>query len=107
MMLFLLFYLYCFISQGKLLQAQEKLELCLVVVGHPIPSGSFWLTVGLLWNIFCHFLHSIYLGRWLVAVGSVLWHSKDEQIEGNKGSIRCEDVAGIFHRLHQIKLSGK
>ena len=95
------------VLQGKLLQAQDKLELCLIAIGRPIPSSIFWLTIGLLWNIFCHFLHSIYVGRWLVVIGSVLWRGKDEQLEGNKGSVTCEDVASIYHRLHQIKLSGK
>lgn len=93
------------LNEGKLLQAQHKLELCLVAVDHQLPSGSFWLGIGLLWNIFCHFLHSIYIGRWLVTIGSVLWHVKDEQLKGNKGAVTCEDVANVYHRLHKIKLS--
>jgi len=74
-------------------------------VGRPVPASPVWLVLGLLWNMFCHFLHSVYIGRWVVAIGSVLWRSKDDQLQG-KGGVTCEDIAKVYHRLHQIKLGG-
>ncbi|XP_065886356.1 sterol regulatory element-binding protein 1-like isoform X2 [Dysidea avara] len=91
------------LNEGNFLQAQHKLELCLMSIGRPFPASAIWLVLGLLWNMFCHFLHSIYIGRWLVAIGSVLWRSKDDQLQG-KGGVTCEDIAKVYHRLHQIKL---
>ena len=41
-----------------------------------------------------------------MAIGSVLWRSKDDQLQG-KGGVTCEDIAKVYHRLHQIKLGGK
>ncbi|MEE6497807.1 hypothetical protein FKM82_002868 [Ascaphus truei] len=92
------------LSRGDFAQASLHLWTALKALGRPLPTSNVDLSCSLMWNLIRHVLQRLWVGRWLAARAGGF--RRDHQL---KDDVRksCRDAALVYHRLHQLHMTGK
>ncbi|KAL3879146.1 hypothetical protein ACJMK2_031456 [Sinanodonta woodiana] len=89
-------------ESGNYSASGNQLRLALQSLGRPLPTSTFDLFASLVWQIFRHFLHRIYLGWWLSCKATGFRKSgyrKDAADSAKNASL-------AYFRLNQLYLTG-
>ncbi|XP_069840351.1 sterol regulatory element-binding protein 1 isoform X2 [Dendropsophus ebraccatus] len=92
------------LSRGDFAQASLHLWKALKALGRPLPTSNFDLCCSLTWSIIRYVLQRLWVGRWLA--GRAGGFRRDHQL---KDDVRksCREAALVYHRLHQLHMTGK
>lgn len=90
--------------QGDFAQASQNLWTCLKALGRPLPTSQLDLTCAVLWSALRLCLQRLWVGRWLASRAGALRSSRPLQEDARKS---CRDAALVYHRLHQLHMTGK
>ncbi|KAM4697544.1 sterol regulatory element-binding protein 1 isoform 1-T1 [Rhinophrynus dorsalis] len=92
------------LSRGDFAQASLHLWTALKALGRPLPTSNFDLCCSLMWSLIRYVLQRLWVGRWLAARAGGF--RRDHQL---KDDVRksCRDAALVYHRLHQLHMTGK
>ncbi|XP_056390075.1 sterol regulatory element-binding protein 1 isoform X2 [Hyla sarda] len=92
------------LSRGDFAQASIHLWKALKALGRPLPTSNFDLCCSLTWSIIRYVLQRLWVGRWLA--GRAGGFRRDHQL---KDDVRksCREAALVYHRLHQLHMTGK
>ncbi|XP_068943994.1 sterol regulatory element-binding protein 1 isoform X2 [Petaurus breviceps papuanus] len=92
------------LARGDFAQASQNLWLALRALGRPLPTSHLDLTCSLLWNLIRHFLQRLWVGRWLADRAGGLLRDRELQADVRAS---CRDAALVYHKLHQLHMTGK
>ncbi|XP_060116843.1 sterol regulatory element-binding protein 1-like [Heteronotia binoei] len=92
------------LSRGDFAQASQNLWTALKALGRPLPTSNLDLTCSLLWNLIRHVLQRLWVGRWLAGRAGGFFHDRELKADVRKSA--C-DAALVYHRLHQLHMTGK
>nr|UGZ35773.1 sterol regulatory element-binding protein 1 [Mylopharyngodon piceus] len=92
------------LARGDFAQASQNLWTCLKALGRPLPTSQLDLTCAMLWSILRLCLQRLWVGRWLASRAGVLRSNRPLQEDARKS---CRDAALVYHRLHQLHMTGK
>ncbi|KAJ3600956.1 hypothetical protein NHX12_031929 [Muraenolepis orangiensis] len=81
------------LARGDFAQASQNLWTCLKALGRPLPTSQLDLACASLWALLRLCLQRLWVGRWLAA--------KEDACKSNR------DAALVYHRLHQLHMTGK
>lgn len=92
------------LSRGDFAQASLHLWKALKALGRPLPTSNFDLCCSLMWSVIRYVLQRLWVGRWLA--GRAGGFRRDHQL---KDDVRksCREAALVYHRLHQLHMTGK
>lgn len=90
-------------SQGDFAQASHNLWTCLKALGRPLPTSQLDLACAALWSLLRFCLQRLWVGRWLAARAGGLRSDRPLQEDACKSS---RDAALVYHRLHQLHMTG-
>ncbi|XP_041431773.1 sterol regulatory element-binding protein 1 isoform X2 [Xenopus laevis] len=92
------------LSRGDFAQASLHLWMALKALGRPLPTSNLDLCCSLMWSMIRYVLQRLWVGRWLAARAGGF--RRDHQL---KDDVRksCRDAALVYHRLHQLHMTGK
>lgn len=90
--------------QGDFAQASQNLWTCLKALGRPLPTSQLDLTCAVLWSALRLCLQRLWVGRWLASRAGALRSNRPLQEDARKS---CRDAALVYHRLHQLHMTGK
>ncbi|XP_018094813.1 sterol regulatory element-binding protein 1 isoform X2 [Xenopus laevis] len=92
------------LSRGDFAQASLHLWMALKALGRPLPTSNLDLCCSLMWSVIRYVLQRLWVGRWLAARAGGF--RRDHQL---KDDVRksCRDAALVYHRLHQLQMTGK
>ena len=86
-------------------EASAHLTSCLQALGRPLPTTKLDLTASLVWNSLRQLLHRLYVGRWLAHLAGGL-RAGGRKAHGSDARNSAKDAADVYHRLHQLSLTG-
>ncbi|XP_068606553.1 sterol regulatory element-binding protein 1 [Brachionichthys hirsutus] len=92
------------LARGDFAQASHNLWTCLKALGRPLPTSQLDLACAALWSLLRFCLQRLWLGRWLATRAGGLRSDRPLQEDALKSS---RDAALVFHRLHQLHMTGK
>ncbi|XP_062999304.1 sterol regulatory element-binding protein 1 isoform X2 [Elgaria multicarinata webbii] len=92
------------LARGDFAQASQNLWTALKALGRPLPTSNLDLTCSLLWNLIRHVLQRLWVGRWLA--GRAGGFFRDRELKADVRKSAC-DAALVYHRLHQLHMTGK
>eukprot|EP00062_Callorhinchus_milii_P019894 gi/632974945/ref/XP_007903954.1/ PREDICTED: sterol regulatory element-binding protein 1 isoform X3 [Callorhinchus milii] len=92
------------LARGDFAQASQNLWTCLEALGRPLPTSKLDLACSLMWNLVRHVLQRLWVGRWLAAQAGGFW--RDSELTKDVGK-SARDAALVYHKLHQLHLTGK
>ncbi|KAF6717512.1 Sterol regulatory element-binding protein 1 [Oryzias melastigma] len=92
------------LARGDFAQASHNLRTCLKALGRPLPTSQLDLTCAALWSLLRFCLQRLWVGRWLAARAGGLRSDRPLQEDACKSS---RDAALVYHRLHQLHMTGK
>ncbi|XP_062263188.1 sterol regulatory element-binding protein 1 [Platichthys flesus] len=92
------------LARGDYAQASQNLWTCLKALGRPLPISQLDLACAALWSLLRFCLQRIWVGRWLAARAGGLRSDRPLQEDACKSS---RDAALVYHRLHQLHMTGK
>ncbi|CAL8264993.1 unnamed protein product [Gadus morhua 'NCC'] len=92
------------LARGDFAQASQNLWTCLKALGRPLPTSQLDLACASLWALLRLCLQRIWVGRWLAAKAGGLRSDRPLQEDARKSS---RDAALVYHRLHQLHMTGK
>uniref|UniRef100_A0A671SV35 Sterol regulatory element-binding protein 1 n=1 Tax=Sinocyclocheilus anshuiensis TaxID=1608454 RepID=A0A671SV35_9TELE len=92
------------LARGDFAQASQNLWTCLKALGRPLPTSQLDLTCAVLWSALRLCLQRLWVGRWLAIRAGVLRSNRPLQEDARKS---CRDAALVYHRLHQLHMTGK
>ncbi|XP_023677553.1 sterol regulatory element-binding protein 1 isoform X2 [Paramormyrops kingsleyae] len=92
------------LARGDFAQASQNLWTCLKALGRPLPTSQLDLACAALWAALRLFLQRLWVGRWLVGRAGCLRSDRPLQEDARKSS---RDGALVYHRLHQLHMTGK
>ncbi|XP_051987951.1 sterol regulatory element-binding protein 1-like isoform X2 [Xyrauchen texanus] len=92
------------LARGDFAQASQNLWTCLKALGRPLPTSQLDLTCAVLWSALRLCLQRVWVGRWLASRAGVLRSNRPLQEDARKS---CRDAALVYHRLHQLHMTGK
>ncbi|XP_031426222.1 sterol regulatory element-binding protein 1 [Clupea harengus] len=93
------------LARGDFAQASQNLWTCLKALGRPLPISQLDQVCAALWAGLRLCLQRLWVGRWLAArAGGRLRHNRPLQEDARKSS---RDAALVYHRLHQLHMTGK
>ncbi|XP_016098864.1 sterol regulatory element-binding protein 1-like [Sinocyclocheilus grahami] len=92
------------LARGDFAQASQNLWTCLKALGRPLPTSQLDLTCAVLWSAMRLCLQRLWVGRWLAIRAGVLRSNRPLQEDARKS---CRDAALVYHRLHQLHMTGK
>ncbi|XP_007557456.1 sterol regulatory element-binding protein 1 [Poecilia formosa] len=92
------------LARGDFAQASHNLRTCLKALGRPLPTSQLDLTCAVLWSLLRFCLQRLWVGRWLAARAGGLRSDRPLQEDACKSS---RDAALVYHRLHQLHMTGK
>ncbi|KAJ8251201.1 hypothetical protein GJAV_G00218430 [Gymnothorax javanicus] len=92
------------LARGDFAQASQNLWTCLKALGRPLPTSQLDQACAALWAGFRLFLQRLWVGRWLAARAGGLRADRPLQEDARKS---CRDAALVYHRLHQLHMTGK
>ncbi|KAG8433354.1 hypothetical protein GDO86_017581 [Hymenochirus boettgeri] len=92
------------LSRGDFAQASLHLWTALKALGRPLPTTNLDLCCSLMWSGIRFVLQRLWVGRWLAARAGGF--RRDHQL---KDDVRksCKEAALVYHRLHQLQMTGK
>ncbi|XP_075035303.1 sterol regulatory element-binding protein 1 isoform X1 [Mixophyes fleayi] len=92
------------LSRGDFAQASLHLWKALKALGRPLPTSNFDLCCSLTWSVIRYVLQRLWVGRWLAerAGGFRRDHQLKEDVRKS-----CREAALVYHRLHQLHMTGK
>ncbi|CAG0895751.1 unnamed protein product [Cyprideis torosa] len=91
------------LARGDYTAASHQLALCLEACGRPLPTSRLDLMATAFWQVLRQILHCVYVGRFVSRCVGGARLSRSER-EGIRESLR--EVASVYHRLHQLHLTG-
>ncbi|XP_044036603.1 sterol regulatory element-binding protein 1 [Siniperca chuatsi] len=92
------------LARGDFAQASQNLWTCLKALGRPLPISQLDLACAALWSLLRFCLQRLWVGRWLAARAGGLRSDRPLQEDACKSS---RDAALVYHRLHQLHMTGK
>ncbi|XP_017277465.1 sterol regulatory element-binding protein 1 [Kryptolebias marmoratus] len=92
------------LARGDFAQASHNLRTCLKALGRPLPTSQLDLACAALWSLLRFCLQRLWVGRWLAAKAGGLRSDRPLQEDACKSS---RDAALVYHRLHQLHMTGK
>nr|XP_057904977.1 sterol regulatory element-binding protein 1 [Doryrhamphus excisus] len=92
------------LARGDFAQASQNLWTCLKALGRPLPTSQMDLACAVLWSLLRFCLQRLWVGRWLAARAGGLRSDRPLQEDACKSS---RDAALVYHRLHQLHMTGK
>ncbi|KAM9744760.1 sterol regulatory element-binding protein 1 [Menidia menidia] len=92
------------LARGDFAQASHNLRTCLKALGRPLPTSQLDLGCSALWALLRLCLQRLWVGRWLAARAGGLRPDRPLQEDVCKSS---RDAALVYHRLHQLHMTGK
>ncbi|XP_061568269.1 sterol regulatory element-binding protein 1 [Cololabis saira] len=92
------------LARGDFAQAIHNLRTCLKALGRPLPTSQLDLACAALWCFVRFCLQRLWVGRWLAARAGGLRSDRPLQEDACKSS---RDAALVYHRLHQLHMTGK
>uniref|UniRef100_A0A673KYF0 Sterol regulatory element-binding protein 1 n=1 Tax=Sinocyclocheilus rhinocerous TaxID=307959 RepID=A0A673KYF0_9TELE len=92
------------LARGDFAQASQNLWTCLKALGRPLPTSQLDLTCAVLWSALRLCLQRLWVGRWLASRAGALRSNRPLQEDARKS---CRDAALVYHRLHQLHMTGK
>ncbi|XP_061556143.1 sterol regulatory element-binding protein 1 isoform X2 [Phycodurus eques] len=92
------------LARGDFAQASQNLWTCLKALGRPLPTSQLDLACASLWSLLRFCLQRLWVGRWLAARAGGLRSDRPLQEDACKSS---RDAALVYHRLHQLHMTGK
>ncbi|XP_029584613.1 sterol regulatory element-binding protein 1 isoform X3 [Salmo trutta] len=91
------------LARGDFAQASQNLWTCLKALGRPLPTSQLDLACSALWALLRLCLQRLGVGRWLAARAGGL-RARGLREDACKSS---RDAALVYHRLHQLHMTGK
>ncbi|KAF0299243.1 Sterol regulatory element-binding protein 1 [Amphibalanus amphitrite] len=88
---------------GRIAEARDHLERSLRHISKPVPSSALQWAVAFVWQVFRQASHHIPGGLWLARRGHRVLMSRREREDLYMMSA---GYARVYHRLHQLSLSG-
>uniref|UniRef100_A0A8C5RLL8 Sterol regulatory element-binding protein 1 n=1 Tax=Laticauda laticaudata TaxID=8630 RepID=A0A8C5RLL8_LATLA len=92
------------LARGDFAQASQNLWTALKALRRPLPTSNLDLTCSLLWNLIRHILQRLWVGRWLA--GRAGGFFRDQELKADVRKSAC-NAALVYHRLHQLHMTGK
>ncbi|KAM8825091.1 sterol regulatory element-binding protein 1 [Synchiropus picturatus] len=92
------------LARGDFAQASQNLWTCLKALGRPLPTSQLDLACAALWSLLRFCLQRVWIGRWLAARAGGLRSDRPLKEDACKSS---RDAALVYHRLHQLHMTGK
>ncbi|XP_060749269.1 sterol regulatory element-binding protein 1 isoform X4 [Tachysurus vachellii] len=92
------------LARGDFAQASQNLWTCLKALGRPLPTSQLDLACAVLWSTLRLWLQRLWVGRWLACRAGTLCADRPLQEDARKSS---RDAALVYHRLHQLHMTGK
>ncbi|KAG7243578.1 hypothetical protein INR49_011135 [Caranx melampygus] len=92
------------LARGDFAQASQNLWTCLKALGRPLPTSQLDLACAALWSLLRFCLQRLWVGRWLATRAGGLRSDRPLQEDACKSS---RDAALVYHRLHQLHMTGK
>lgn len=92
------------LARGDFAQASQNLWTCLKALGRPLPISQLDLACAALWSLLRFCLQRVWVGRWLAARAGGLRSDRPLKEDACKSS---RDAALVYHRLHQLHMTGK
>ncbi|XP_041851869.1 sterol regulatory element-binding protein 1 isoform X2 [Melanotaenia boesemani] len=92
------------LARGDFAQASHNLRTCLKALGRPLPTSQLDLACAALWSLLRFCLQRLWVGRWLAGRAGGLRSDRPLQDDACKSS---RDAALVYHRLHQLHMTGK
>ncbi|KAM9844018.1 sterol regulatory element-binding protein 1 [Aulostomus maculatus] len=92
------------LARGDFAQASQNLWTCLKALGRPLPTSQLDLACAALWSLLRFCLQRLWVGRWLAARAGGLRSNRPLQEDACRSS---RDAALVYHRLHQLHMTGK
>ncbi|XP_068434365.1 sterol regulatory element-binding protein 1 isoform X2 [Clinocottus analis] len=92
------------LARGDFAQASQNLWTCLKALGRPLPISQLDLGCAALWSLLRFCLQRLWVGRWLAAKAGGLRSDRPLKEDASKSS---RDAALVYHRLHQLRMTGK
>ncbi|XP_061085872.1 sterol regulatory element-binding protein 1-like isoform X3 [Conger conger] len=92
------------LARGDFAQAAQNLRTCLKALGRPLPTSQMDLACAGLWAGVRLCLQSVWVGRWLAGRAGGLRSDRSLREDARKSSY---DAALVYHRLHQLHMTGK
>uniref|UniRef100_A0A8C2JV79 Sterol regulatory element-binding protein 1 n=1 Tax=Cyprinus carpio TaxID=7962 RepID=A0A8C2JV79_CYPCA len=92
------------LARGDFAQASQNLWTCLKALARPLPTSQLDLTCAVLWSALRLCLQRLWVGRWLASRAGALRSNRPLQEDARKS---CRDAALVYHRLHQLHMTGK
>ncbi|XP_062840910.1 sterol regulatory element-binding protein 1 isoform X1 [Trichomycterus rosablanca] len=92
------------LARGDFAQASQNLWTCLKALGRPLPTSQLDLACAVLWSTLRLWLQRMWVGRWLACRAGALRADRPLQEDARKSS---RDAALVYHRLHQLHMTGK
>ncbi|KAG7505173.1 sterol regulatory element-binding protein 1 [Solea senegalensis] len=92
------------LARGDFAQAGQNLWTCLKALDRPLPTSQLDLACAALWSLLRFCLQRLWVGRWLAAKAGGLRSDRPLQEDACKSS---RDAALVYHRLHQLHMTGK
>uniref|UniRef100_A0ABM5EZL0 Sterol regulatory element-binding protein 1 n=1 Tax=Pogona vitticeps TaxID=103695 RepID=A0ABM5EZL0_9SAUR len=92
------------LARGDFAQASQNLWMALKALGRPLPTSNLDLTCSLIWNLIRHVLQRLWVGRWLA--GRAGGFFRDQELKADVRKSAC-DAALVYHKLHQLHMTGK
>ncbi|KAJ4931961.1 hypothetical protein JOQ06_010397 [Pogonophryne albipinna] len=92
------------LARGDFAQASQNLWTCLKALGRPLPISQLDLACSALWSLLRFCLQRLWVGRWLAARAGGLRSDRPLKEDACKSS---RDAALVYHRLHQLHMTGK
>lgn len=92
------------LARGDFAPASQNLWTCLRALGRPLPTSQLDLACASLWALLRLCLQRLWVGRWLASRAGGLRAPRPLQDDARKSS---RDAALVYHRLHQLHMTGK
>ncbi|XP_078521327.1 sterol regulatory element-binding protein 1 isoform X1 [Lissotriton helveticus] len=92
------------LARGDFAQASQNLWTALRALGRPLPTSNLDLTCSLMWNLIRHVLQRLWVGRWMAARAGGFRRDQELKDDVRKSS---RDAALVYHKLHQLHMTGK
>uniref|UniRef100_A0A8C1I1T8 Sterol regulatory element-binding protein 1 n=1 Tax=Cyprinus carpio carpio TaxID=630221 RepID=A0A8C1I1T8_CYPCA len=92
------------LARGDFAQASQNLWTCLKALARPLPTSQLDLTCAVLWSALRLCLQRLWVGRWLASRAGAIRSNRPLQEDARKS---CRDAALVYHRLHQLHMTGK
>lgn len=92
------------LARGDFAQASQNLWTCLKALGRPLPTSQLDLACAVLWSTLRLWLQRLWVGRWLACKAGGLRADRPLKDDARKS---YRDAALVYHRLHQLHMTGK